>query len=268
MPAHAYSAADVADLYDEYTDLLQEQLGGRAIHLGLGTDEDPDGDPGEAQDQLTLEVARRIGAATGCHVLDIGCGTGQPATLVAATTGASITGITISKSQLAVANERSHNHVQFEEANALALPFPSNHFDAAYMIESFVHMPDQARALAEAARCLRPGGTLVIADVLSPGPIDRPGIEATGLPVHAPPTLTRLEAMLRAANLILVNADDIQDRIEPQIRASLVFLGQDHPEHRARLGQDRYDRYVTMVRAALIAIQDLRYVLVTARKPG
>src|ERR1700676_4552312 len=169
MPGNGFSVADVTDFYDEFTDLLQELLGGRAIHFGLSAGDHPDEDRGAAQDRLTLEVARRTGATAGFQVLDIGCGTGQPAVLAAQTTGAFVTGITISKNQLAAARAHGHERVRFEEANALALPFPDDHFDAAYMIESFVHMPDKARALAEAARCLRRRGTLIIADLLSPG---------------------------------------------------------------------------------------------------
>lgn len=30
-------------------------------------------------------------------------------------------------------------------ADALTLPFPDEHFDAAYMIESLIHMPDLSR---------------------------------------------------------------------------------------------------------------------------
>jgi ubiquinone/menaquinone biosynthesis C-methylase UbiE len=265
MPNDGFSVADVTDFYDEFTDLLQELLGGRAIHFGLSGSDLPEEDRGAAQDRLTLAVARRTGATAGSQVLDIGCGTGQPAVLAAQTTGAFVTGITISKNQLAAARAHGHERVRFEEANALALPFPDDHFDAAYMIESFVHMPDKARALAEAARCLRRRGTLIIADLLSPGQAGRPSLEETGLLVQTQPTLPRLKALLRAADLTLVAVEDIQDRVEPEIKATLALLAQDHPRHRARLGQNRYDKIVRMLRVGLTEVLSLRYVLVTAR---
>lgn len=47
--------------------------------------------------------------------------------------------------------------------HAEALPFPNGSFDAALLVRVLAHLPDPARALAEAWRVLRPGGQVVLA---------------------------------------------------------------------------------------------------------
>jgi SAM-dependent methyltransferase len=46
--------------------------------------------------------------------------------------------------------------------SAEALPFPDDSFDALTMLDVLEHLPDPRRALAEVARVLRPGGTLLL----------------------------------------------------------------------------------------------------------
>ena len=46
---------------------------------------------------------------------------------------------------------------------AETLPFPDGTFDVALLVRVLAHLPDPARALAEAWRVLRPGGQLVLA---------------------------------------------------------------------------------------------------------
>lgn len=48
-------------------------------------------------------------------------------------------------------------------ADAVALPFAAGTFDLVLMIEVLQHLPEPARALAEASRVLAPGGVLVLA---------------------------------------------------------------------------------------------------------
>lgn len=47
--------------------------------------------------------------------------------------------------------------------HAEALPFPDCRFGAALLVRVLAHLPDPARAIAEAWRVLRPGGQLVLA---------------------------------------------------------------------------------------------------------
>jgi ubiquinone/menaquinone biosynthesis C-methylase UbiE len=53
-------------------------------------------------------------------------------------------------------------NVKFLCADATALPFDDNSFDAITMFDLLEHVPDDAKAIAEAKRVLRPGGYLLV----------------------------------------------------------------------------------------------------------
>lgn len=52
--------------------------------------------------------------------------------------------------------------VTFVVGDATALPFDDRHFDAVTMFDVIEHVPDDARAMMEALRVLRPGGALLL----------------------------------------------------------------------------------------------------------
>ncbi|MEE1757445.1 methyltransferase domain-containing protein [Streptomyces sp. SP18CS02] len=175
------TSADVGSMYDNSTDLLSEVMGGN-IHLGYWRDENDDSSVEAATDALTDMVADRLALRSGLRVLDIGCGSGKPATYIAIERDVHVTGVTISAHQAAVANRRpqvgdGNRQVTFRQADAMELPYPDEHFDRAYAIESFLHMSDRGKAIAEAARVLRPGGVLVTANPYQQGELDARGTE-------------------------------------------------------------------------------------------
>jgi SAM-dependent methyltransferase len=270
IPGSAPTPENVAGFYDEFTELLQDLSGGRAVHLGYRPDGPGQADEGAAQDRLTLAVADRLHAGSGSRILDIGCGTGQPALLIAGSTGAAVTGISISKRQVAAARARDPGpaRVEFRLADALDLPFNDGSFDAACMIESLIHMPDHVRALAQDRRILRPGGTLVIAGLVAPAQAPDSPLGASGVPLHIPPTLGQLTASLKGGGLEMVRAEDIHSGVLPSIEALLTALDADHPGHRGRLGGDRYKQALTMVRTVGEALRSLIYMLITAWRPS
>jgi SAM-dependent methyltransferase len=95
----------------------------------------------------------------GCgRVLDVGCGTGGMLALL----GAPATGVDISGRALDHARRRGLTRLAL--ASAAALPFPDASFDAVLALDVLYHraVPDEARALAEFARVVRPGGFVVL----------------------------------------------------------------------------------------------------------
>jgi ubiquinone/menaquinone biosynthesis C-methylase UbiE len=104
-----------------------------------------------------LELDLLSGYARGARVLEVGCGTGLILREVART-AAQATGIDLSPGMLAQARARG---LDVHEAPATALPFPDGAFDMAYSVKVLAHVEDIARALAEMARVVRPGGHVV-----------------------------------------------------------------------------------------------------------
>lgn len=64
------------------------------------------------------------------------------------------------------AAKRGITNIVATHGDARKLPYPDRTFDAAYMITVLGEIPDQAAALMELQRVLKPGGRLVIAEVV------------------------------------------------------------------------------------------------------
>ena len=70
-------------------------------------------------------------------------------------------GIDPSEGQLAFARTRPAARIaQFQQGDAMALPFPDDRFDAAVMALVIFFVPEPAKGVAEMARVVRPGGTV------------------------------------------------------------------------------------------------------------
>jgi ubiquinone/menaquinone biosynthesis C-methylase UbiE len=96
------------------------------------------------------------GVGNGSRVLDVATGAGYAA-VTAARRGADAIGVDFSTAQLRIARER-HPEVRFEHADAEALPFAPESFDAVVNGFGMCHVPNPDRALREAFRVLRHGG--------------------------------------------------------------------------------------------------------------
>jgi ArsR family transcriptional regulator len=102
-------------------------------------------------------------------LLDIGTGTGRLLELVAPQTDRAL-GIDMSRDMLALARARLAerglaDRAAVRQADMYRLPFADAAFDAIAMQMVLHYAEDPAAALAEAARVLRPGGTLLVADL-------------------------------------------------------------------------------------------------------
>jgi SAM-dependent methyltransferase len=108
-----------------------------------------------------------VGPLEGRDVLDIGCGDGVYA-LAAARAGAHVIGL--DRSAAAVDAARAHAEseglaVDLQVGDAGALPFPADRFDVVLAVTVLCFAEDPARAIAEMARVLRPGGVLVLGEL-------------------------------------------------------------------------------------------------------
>lgn len=97
---------------------------------------------------------------------DLGCGTGQVSVLLAPHV-ARVVGVDSSPDMLEAARARAVglSHVEFRRGSLEALPLGTGELDAAVMALVLHHVPDPARAFAECARVLRPGGRVLVVDM-------------------------------------------------------------------------------------------------------
>ena len=98
---------------------------------------------------------------------DLGCGTGQVASALAPFV-ARVIAVDRSGEMLQAARRRLRDvsTVEVRRGELEALPIADEELDAATLLLVLHHLPDPAAALSEARRVLKPGGRLVIADML------------------------------------------------------------------------------------------------------
>ncbi|OYU14856.1 MAG: SAM-dependent methyltransferase [Alphaproteobacteria bacterium PA4] len=112
---------------------------------------------------LDAPMQARIAGRGYRTALDVGCGEGRFCRALAAS-GIVITGIDPTPALLAAARDRDPDG-DYRLASAEALPFADAQFDLVISYLSLIDIPDVATAIAEMARVLAPGGTLLIANL-------------------------------------------------------------------------------------------------------
>ncbi len=120
--------------------------------------------------KATMALAKLAGIAPGCRILETACGVGGTARYLAATFGATVVATNISRGQLETAAEWSEGRpgadlITYAFADFQDLPFDDAEFDVYWCQDSLLFSPDRGHAMAEAARVLRPGGTVAITDL-------------------------------------------------------------------------------------------------------
>ena len=126
---------------------------------------------------VTQAIVQLAAARPGMQVLDLACGTGEPAISLASEVSPQghVIGVDINSELLEVARgrarQRSLNNIEFRQADAQALPFSPESFDLVTSRFGVMFFDDIARALGEACRVLRSQGRIAL---LAWGPFEQP----------------------------------------------------------------------------------------------
>jgi ubiquinone/menaquinone biosynthesis C-methylase UbiE len=116
-------------------------------------------------------LVERLQLRAGQRVLDVGCGTGTLALMVAAAhPQAAVTGIDPDEQMLSRARRKAaaaNLRIAFEEASATRLPFADGSFDRVTSTLMAHHLPtsEKAAMFAEVRRVLAPAGELHLVDI-------------------------------------------------------------------------------------------------------
>jgi demethylmenaquinone methyltransferase/2-methoxy-6-polyprenyl-1,4-benzoquinol methylase len=104
-------------------------------------------------------------------VLDVACGTGDLSLELKHKANAAIIGTDFCRPMLAVATEKIESNggmLPLVEADAMALSFADDSFDAVTIAFGLRNLPDHFAGLMELLRILKPGGKLVVLECSNP----------------------------------------------------------------------------------------------------
>jgi ubiquinone/menaquinone biosynthesis C-methylase UbiE len=124
--------------------------------------------------EATVALAGLLDLKPRARLLDLGAGIGGPARMFARLLDCDVTGIDVTAEFVELARLLTErvglaDRVRFEQASALALPFPAASFDAATLLHVGMNIADKPLLFAEARRVLAPGGVFAVYDPMRTG---------------------------------------------------------------------------------------------------
>ncbi|WP_246258344.1 SAM-dependent methyltransferase [Amycolatopsis anabasis] len=273
---------EVGAAYDQFGDLYSLTIGDTAIHIGMWAPHHERAPAAtltdlanRAQERQTDFLIDTIGLRTGEHLLDIGCGTGGPAVRLAQRSGGRVTGITVSRTQIAKAADLARSagaadRVKFVYGNAMDLDFEDESFDAAWAIDSYPHLSDRLKGLQEAWRVLRPGGHFLLTEFTQRGNPSEQELAAYRETWSCAPPLTPTELLTLAdtAGFELVRAENMTQNCAFSGELMGILYADRHDEILERYGPElvaRMDELVPLVRS--LFRDHIGYFLFLLRKP-
>jgi SAM-dependent methyltransferase len=160
-------------------------------------------------------LAKAAWIGTGSKVVDLCAGLGGPARYLAHRFGADVTGVELTPARVAGAAELSRRvgldrQVRVIEGNVMDLPLADASQDAVISQEALLHVPDIARAFAEAHRVLRTGGRIAFTNWV----VHRPLLEGQrqllwdGMAAATLIGVDRHAELLRAAGFEIESVED------------------------------------------------------------
>lgn len=259
--ARLASAACCADIYQSP---LVRSLLGDSLHPG-----------GLA---LTRAQAKAVGLKTSDHLLDMACGPGISALMLAQMHKCHVTGVDISAAAIERARRDARRYhldslASFIVDDATRLPFPRYTFDVALCECATSLFADRRLALSEIARVLKSGGALALSDVTFrldklPAALDVPLAQALCIPLRTGPE--ELARLIAEAGLNVETTTDCSSAIAPLLDGAESLLGRGRS---AGVGgpesQGLVERMAAAVQCArqLARQGDLGYWSFVARKP-
>lgn len=223
-------------------------------------------------ERLTLRLARLAGVISDARVVDVACGSGATALLLARELGCVTVGVDLGARAIERAKRATPAGARatFLHGDAETLALTDASFDVALSECSLCTFPDKSRAIAEMARIVRPGGTIAIADVTADPDALPAQLRTAAARVACVADAQSADAyagLLRDAGCepLAIEPHDAElramaDRVEARLRLARMLAPPGHQRERIR-------EAAALARLAIDAIAHgrLGYTLITAR---
>ncbi|RUX49650.1 SAM-dependent methyltransferase [Mesorhizobium sp. M4A.F.Ca.ET.050.02.1.1] len=221
----------------------------------------------EASEALVDTLLARL-PDKGGRILDVACGLGASTRrLLASYPPEAVTAINISAAQVATARQNAPGATVLQ-MDAAKLAFPDASFDAVICVEAAFHFDTRAAFLAEALRVLKPGGALVLSDILFRG-FTAPVADRLGVPkANLVPDIASYRALFEAVGFQDVRVEDRTDDCLGGFRRSLVaWPASERGKGAMSLKSSLGTALVCRLIAGYFGAVSKAYLLVSARKP-
>lgn len=254
---------------------------GTEFHYGFF--QEPDAPLSQATAALTSLMVANAEITAGDDVLDVGCGTGQPACQMASRYGAHVLGITTSAEGVTrateLAKERGIHDARFELRDGTDTGLPDESFDVAWVLESSHLMRDRRALLSECTRVLRPGGRLALCDIIRQRDIgfdeirsrrkEFATLRAAFGDAHMEP-LDHYAVMLEQLGMIVTQFRDITAETMPTFAAWRANVAAHEGQLHPLLAEEEIAQFVrsTEILESFWMDGTLGYGLIAARKPA
>ena len=220
----------------------------------------------------------------GDRVLDAGCGCGGSAIWLALNKGCRVEGVNVVPEQIQIARRfaakcRVSTKVNFSQQDYCATTFRAGSFDLVWALESVIHTENKRAFAEEAARVLRKGGRLIIADLMlreghPRGLLDRKRFRQVenGWAITSLLTPRKARSLLTNTGFTNVRLWDWTKNIRLSVKRLADLCRRALPEAKAKFSAGYWKRERLENILACIYIDDLldtgtfKYMVMTARK--
>ncbi len=199
------SLKDVQAVYDGAEGVLWELIMGEHIHVGGF--------------KSSMELATRAGLQEGMHGIDLCSALGAGCRFLAKNFKVTMVGYDGTKTMITKAVERTKaeglaDKIENRLGDVTSISFGDSTFDFVWGEDAWCYVVDKDKLIAEAARVLKPGGTLAFTDwIEGPGGISDEEAERICKFMKFPDMQNRkgYEELIRANGLTLVESTDLTE---------------------------------------------------------
>lgn len=214
----------------------------------------------------------------GKRVLDIGCGIGGPAFLLAGSHGANVVGTDLEPHLIEIANERAEKlglveKTDFRVVEPGPLSFPDSSFDCVVSSGAFTQIADKLGVFKEVLRVLKSGGVFSCYDWMkSEGEYSDDMLywfKVEGL-TYAMETPERHEEILTEAGFVDVATNDASEWYREHVRLEYEKLrGELYPRMLELIGKEESEHFIENWRAMMLVCEkrEMRQIYTRSRKP-